>query len=65
MRGWIAREGTSDPVRARANRLARDALLTDHVRERAAALSYASVDIDGSRSLADVTAEVASRFGLL
>jgi len=64
MRGWVTREGTSDPVRARANRLARDTLLTDHVRERAKALGFASVEIDGSRSLADVTAGVAAHFGL-
>jgi len=63
-RGWIAREGTSNPVRARANRLARDAVLTDHVRERALALGFATKDIDGSRSLADVTADVAAHFRL-
>jgi hypothetical protein len=63
-RGWIAREGTSNPVRARANRLARDALLTDHVREQAEALGFATIDIDGTRSLADVTTDVERWFGL-
>lgn len=63
-RGWIAREGTSDPVRARANKLTRDALLTDHVRERARALGYPTIVVDGTRSLAEITAEVAARLGL-
>lgn len=63
MRGWIAREGTSDPVRARANKLARDALLTEHVRERALALGYPTIVVDGTRSLAEITAEVAARLG--
>ena len=63
-RGWIAREGTSNPVRARANRLARDALLTDHVREQAAALGFSAIDVDGTRSLDDVITDVAARFGL-
>ena len=83
-RGWVAPEGTSDPVRARANRLARDAMiledlaalpadrvvadgdamLTEHVRERALALRFATIDVDGTRTLADVAADVASRFRL-
>lgn len=63
-RGWIAREGTRDPVRARANKLTRDALLTDHVRERARALGYPTIVVDGTRSLAEITAEVAARLGL-
>jgi len=64
-RGWIAREGTSNPVRARANRLARDALLTDHVRQRAKALGFAAIEVDGTRSLAEVTAEVETLFSPL
>ena len=64
-RGWITREGTSNPVRARANRLARDALLTDHIGERANALGFAAIDVDGTRSLAEVTAEVEARFSPL
>ena len=63
-RGWVAREGTSNPVRARANRLARDAMLTDHVRARALVLDFATIDVDGSRSLANVAADVASHFRL-
>jgi hypothetical protein len=63
-RGWVAREGTSNPVRARANRLVRDAMLTDHVRTRALALGFATIDVDGTRTLADVVADVASHFRL-
>jgi hypothetical protein len=62
MRGWIAREGTSNPVRARANRLARDALLTIHVREQAKALGFATIEVDGTRSLTEIMAEVEARF---
>ncbi len=61
-RGWVTIEGTTDPDRARANRLARDALLTDHVRERAVALGLAAINVDGTRPLADITAEVERRF---
>ena len=61
-RRWVAREGTSNPVRARANKLARDAMLTDHVRAQAAALGFATIDVDGTRSLADIAAEVERHF---
>jgi hypothetical protein len=55
-RGWVTIEGTSDPARARANRLVRDGLLTDHVRRSAATLGLRVIEIDGSRSLNDVIA---------
>ncbi|OLC21058.1 MAG: hypothetical protein AUH33_02560 [Chloroflexi bacterium 13_1_40CM_68_21] len=61
-RGWGSVEETSDPGRARENRLARDALLTDHIRGRAAALGLAAIDLDGSRSLADVAGTVEQHF---
>jgi hypothetical protein len=57
-RGWSL-EGTSDSDRARANKLARDALLTDHVRRSAEALGLRVIEVDGTRSLAEVTATVA------
>ncbi|MDP9321002.1 MAG: hypothetical protein M3P16_07890 [Chloroflexota bacterium] len=63
-RGWNTIEGTSDPDRVGSNRLARDALLTEHVR-RTAARGLTTIDIEGSRSLADVTAEVERRFAPL
>lgn len=64
-RGWITIDGTSDDRRARANKLARDELLTEHVRRAAAACGFAAIDIDRGRSLADVTAEVERRFAPL
>jgi hypothetical protein len=64
-RGWVTIEGTTNPVRARVNKLARDAFLTEHVRRTAAAFELAVIDIDGSRLLADVTAEVERRFAPL
>ncbi len=61
-RGWVTIEGTSDGDRARANRLARDALLTDLVRRSAEALGLRVLEVDGTRSLAEVTAAVAEHF---
>jgi hypothetical protein len=64
-RGWVTIEGTRDPDRARANKLARDALLTEHVRRTAMASGLAVIDVDGSRPPADVTAEIERRFAPL
>ncbi len=61
-RGWGSVDGTSDPSRARENRLSRDALLTDHIRGRAVALGLVAIDIDGSRSLSDVAASIEQHF---
>jgi hypothetical protein len=64
-RGWVTIEGTRDPDRARANKLARDALLTEHVRRTATASGLAVIDVDGSRPLADVAADVERQFAPL
>ena len=61
-RGWVTVEGTSDGDRARTNRLSRDGLLTDHVRRSARALGLRVVEVDGTRSLAEMTALVAEHF---
>ena len=61
-RGWVTIEGTGDPDRARANKLARDALLTEHVRRSATARGLTIIDVDGTRSLADITANVERHF---
>jgi 2-phosphoglycerate kinase len=63
-RGWVTIEGSSDPDRARSNRLARDALLTEHVRRTATARGLTIIEVDGTRSLADITSEVQRRFQL-
>ena len=64
-RGWRTIDGTSDADRARANRLARDDLLTEHVRLRAAKLGFAVINVDGSRGLAEVIDEVERQFSPL
>jgi hypothetical protein len=65
LRGWTTIEGTSDADRARANRLARDDLLTEHVRQNAAKLGLATISVDGSRALSDVVDEVERHFSPL
>lgn len=56
---------TSDPPRALANLLARDALFTDRLARDVGALAPgAGLVVDGSRSLDDLVTEVADRFGL-
>jgi len=57
-RAWRTMDDTSDADRARRNRLARDELLTDHVRQSAARLGFATIKVDGSLSLGELTAEV-------
>ena len=64
-RGWRTIDGTSDAERARANRLARDDLLTEHVRQEAAKLGFATIDVDGSRGLAQVIDDVERHFSPL
>ncbi len=55
---------TSDPDQALANLLERDRLFTEQVRAEVLALGLTSVDIDGSRSIDDVAADLARHFGL-
>jgi hypothetical protein len=64
-RGWHTVGGTSDPDRARANKLARDSLLTEHVRTTATQLGLGRIDVDGTRPLVEVTADVAAQLGLI
>jgi hypothetical protein len=64
-RGWRTIEGTSDPDRARANRLARDALLTEHIGESAARLGLSTIVVDGARALHEMVTDVTKHFGRL
>jgi hypothetical protein len=64
-RGWRTIEGTSDSDRARANRLARDGLLTEHIGESAARLGLSTIVVDGARALDEIATEVAKHFGRL
>ena len=63
-RGWVTIDGATDPSAARANRLARDALLTEYVRRTAIALGLLIIDVDGSQPLEQVSALVERHFGL-
>jgi hypothetical protein len=62
-RGRGSADETSDVQLARANRLGRDELLTDHIRLSAARLGLATVDVDGSRGLHHIVADVTKHFG--
>lgn len=64
-RSWSTIDGTSDPERARANRLARDERITAHIRRSAEALGLRICEVDGSRTLAEITAEVERHFAPL
>jgi hypothetical protein len=64
-RGWRTIEGTSDPDRARANRLARDGLLTEHIGESAARLGLSTIVVDGARALDEMVTDVTKHFGRL
>ncbi|MDH3300823.1 MAG: hypothetical protein OES24_09980 [Acidimicrobiia bacterium] len=55
---------TSDPGRALANLSERDRLFTEQVRAEVRALGLMPMDIDGSRSIDDVAADLARHFGL-
>ena len=62
LRGWAAPVGTRDPARARANKLERDALLTEHARRAAQASALRVIEIDGSASLDQVVQSVEQHF---
>jgi hypothetical protein len=63
-RGWTGIAGTSDHDRARRNKLDRDALLTEHVRQTARSHDLATVELDGSQALLTVIAVVERHLGL-
>jgi hypothetical protein len=63
-RGSAMPAQTSDPERAWGNLIARDVLLARYVRQRAAALGLAVVEIHGSRSIDEVAIAVAEHVGL-
>jgi hypothetical protein len=63
-RGWRGIDGTSDHDLASRNKLDRDALLTEHVRQAARAHDLATVELDGSEALDLVVATVERHFGL-
>ncbi len=63
-RGSAMPAETSDPERAWRNLIDRDILLARYVRHRAVERGLAVIEIDGSRSIDEVTAAVARHVGL-
>lgn len=57
------RDGRGDDARASRNKLDRDALLTDDVRRTATDLGLATIELDGSHTLAQVIAIVELQLG--
>jgi 2-phosphoglycerate kinase len=56
------RDETDDPDRARANMIARDSLLSQHVNKTAADRGYAVIELDGLRSIQSVADEIEGHF---
>lgn len=63
-RGMTAPALTSDPMRARANLIARDVLMAAALREDVTRRGLAFVDVDVSRDMAEMAGLVARHFGL-
>ena len=61
---WSIAGGTSDPHTALANLLARDALFTEEVTRQAAALQLATIEVDGSMTVEELTERAAACLGL-
>jgi hypothetical protein len=57
---WAKPNLTRNPPRAQANRIERDTLLVERVREQALARGLYVIDVDGSRPLAEIEAHVVS-----
>lgn len=56
---------TTDPPRAQRNMIARDALVSEHIRREAQAERLAILEVDGSQDVAAMAARVARHFGVL
>jgi adenylate kinase family enzyme len=59
---WAMPSRTSDPERAQAHRIERDALLVECVREQALVRSLRVIDVDGTRTVDEVRAAVEEHF---
>lgn len=57
---WATPNLTRNPTRAQANRIERDTLLVERVREQGLARGLHVIDVDGSRPLAKIEAHVVS-----
>ena len=56
------RAGLSDPERAYRNHVERDLLLAEHYRRQARALGVPLIEVDGSRPVEEVAAEIEAHF---
>jgi hypothetical protein len=61
---WSIAGRTSDPERALANFLARDALYTEEVKRQAVALQLPIIEVSGSARVEELTTHVAQCLGL-
>ena len=61
---WAIAGRTSDPERALANLLERDALFTDEVRRQAGEHGLQTIEVDGSQDVEQLTAVVAAALEL-
>lgn len=57
-------QATRDPERALENRLERDRLLAEVIREQAILLELPVIDVDGTRALDEVVDAVEAELGL-
>lgn len=56
------RHETEDPDRARVNMIARDSLLSQHVKKTALERGYTEIEVDGSRSVHALADEIEAHF---
>lgn len=61
---WSIAGRTSDPERALANLLARDALYTEEVKRQARALQLTFIEVNGSASIQELAMHVAQSLGI-
>jgi hypothetical protein len=62
--GWTLPSQTDDPERAQAHRLERDDRIGEEIARRARELDLKAIEVDGSRGLGDIAAEVESHLHL-
>ena len=60
---WATPNLTRDPTRAQENRMERDTLLVERVREQALARGIRVIDVDSSRPLPEIEAYVVAHLG--
>ena len=61
----VTAAATSDPLRARSNMIDRDLLMGEHIREQARAHGLTLLEVDGTKSILEMAAEVERHFSPL